>query len=413
MTKLSEGLTNEPSNVDNVDRDVLLRACRDLIEKQSILAELDADLKKHGFAGSTNIPKLVFLAAISRIFERPVSAVIKGPSSSGKSFSLDAGLRYVPKTAYEKFQGLSDKALVYSTDLDLRHRCLVIGEAAGLAEGNGRAFLRQLLTENEIRYRSVQQTKDGHGSRELVIKGPVGLLMTTTASSLYWEEETRLLSLHVDQSPAQIKRALMSNEGNAPTAPPPEDLSCWHALHQYVCSGSVGVEIPYWTRLADSLPCGQNRVLRDAQKLRALLCAHALLHQRNRRFNDDGDVVATLYDYLIVHELLSEPLAHGLQASVPPHIREVVEGAIQLYAKSGDIPVSTTELAKFLGRDVAVVSRNVKAAIRDGYLDDPDPRQGRRSMIVPGERELPRGTVLPDPTELIEAFGSAPVKAVT
>src|SRR5689334_58626 len=132
-------------------RSQLLDQCRQLAENRSILSALDLQLKAHGFAGSTHIPQLVFLAAYTRIFDNPVSLVIKGPSGSGKSFALQSGLNYISESAYERFSGMSDHALLYS-GLDLKHRLLVIGEAAGLAEGKGRAFIRQLLTEGEIRY---------------------------------------------------------------------------------------------------------------------------------------------------------------------------------------------------------------------------------------------------------------------
>lgn len=397
---ISKSQTSNIEEASKPNRETLLDSCRHLAESNSILDELDESLKQHGFAGPTDIPKLIFLSLITRVFERPVSAVIKGPSSSGKSFALHAALRYVPKSAYEEFQGLSDRALVYSGDLNLQHRHIVMGEAAGLADGTGRTFLRQLLTEDEIRYRTVQQTKEGHAGRELIIKGPVGLLMTTTASSLHWEDETRLLTLHVDQSPQQIKRALMTNAGEGPTKPSADDLSRWHSLYDYVCSGNLEVEIPYTTTLLDRVPHSHGRVLRDIPKVLALLRAHALLHQQTRKRNDKGNVIADLYDYYVVHGLVGEPLAQGLQESVPPHIREVVNAVNTRYDNSDRHSISITELAAILGRDQSVVSRNVNAAVQAGYLEDQNPGQGRRSMLIPGERKLPSGTVLPSPQDL-------------
>jgi hypothetical protein len=392
-------------NVDKPDRDALLQECRPLAEKRSILFELGKSLEGHGFAGSTAIPKTVFLATLTRTLLRPVSAVIKGPSSSGKSFALEAALRYVPAKAYEKFQGLSDRALVYSGDLDLRHRILVIGEAAGLADGNGRTFLRQLLTENEIRYRTVSQSKDGHAAKELIIKGPVGLLMTTTTNFLHGEDETRVLSLHIDQSPEQITRALEATMLTSQDEPSPEELAPWHALHNYVCSGDQRVQIPYDKLLIDRLP-KQQRVLRDAQKIKALITAHALLHQLTRKRNQDGAIIAEIYDYYIVHDLIAEPLAQGLQASVPPHLREIVEAVAILSENSTQLPVGLSDVANLIGKDISSVSRNVLTAIRERYLEDQNPGRGRRSMLITGERALPSGSVLPSPREISEAIKS-------
>jgi hypothetical protein len=388
--------------IENPNSETLFNQCQDLAESPSILSRLDQNLKKYGFAGSTNIPRTVFLATCTRMFPQPVSVVIKGPSSSGKSFALKAALRYVPDEACEIFHGLSEKALVYASNLNLQHRHLVIQEAAGLAEGNGRTFLRQLLSEGEVRYMTVQNTKDGNVGQELpVIKGPIGLLMTTTANSLHWEDETRMLSMQVDQSPEQIMRALLANVRNGPTSPPEGDLSRWHALHRYVTSRPLSVVIPYEEALLSCLPTSHQRVLRDAPQVLSLIRAHALLHQCTRD-REGGSIVANLDDYSVVNQLIADTLSQGLDKSVAPHIREVVEAVSKVHAVVG--AVSLTELATTLGRDAGAVCKNVKAAVAQGYLDDQNPGQGRRSMLVPGKQKLPTGTVLPSPEKLIERW---------
>jgi hypothetical protein len=380
-------------------REALLEQCIDLARSQSILPELDSDLRKHGFAGPTNIPQIVFLATYTRMFPHPVSVVIKGPSSSGKSFALHAGLRYVPKSAYEEFHGLSEKALVYANKLKLKHRYLVIQEAAGLANGDGRTFLRQLLSEGQVRYMTVQNTKDGNVGQELpVIEGPIGLMMTTTANSLHWEDETRMLTLQVDQSAEQTKRALMAKLRGGPTYPSDDDLTRWYALHDFVVAGTQSVVIPYEEALLECMPSSHQRILRDAEQVLALIRAHTLLHQCTRDCENE-QIIASLDDYAAVYQLIGEPLSQGLDKTVAPHIREVAETVKQLIPNSGT-PISVTDLADALGKDVGVISRNVKAAVARGYLENQNPGQGHKAMLVPGGRELPTGTVLPSPGQL-------------
>jgi hypothetical protein len=67
--------------------------------------------------------------------------------------------------------------------------------------------------------------------------------------------------------------------------------------------------------------------------------------------------------------------------------------------------VSVTELSQRLGKHPGATSKNVKAAIRDGYLEDRSPGQGRTSALVIGERKLPEQKILPDPKELFGKFG--------
>jgi hypothetical protein len=90
------------TNAKPVSREALLEQCRDLAESGSVLYELKNALHKFGFVGSTDIPELVVLTAITRKFRRPVSLVVKGATSVGKSFALRAGLCFVPSTAYQR-----------------------------------------------------------------------------------------------------------------------------------------------------------------------------------------------------------------------------------------------------------------------------------------------------------------------
>jgi hypothetical protein len=105
-----------------------------------------------------------------------------------------------------------------------------------------------------------------------------------------------------------------------------------------------------------------------------------------------GQIVAEIYDYYIVHDLIAEPLSQGLQASVAPHIAEIVEASTLLFEHNGGTPVGINDLCDFLGKENSTVSRNAQAAIRDGYLDNLNPGQGRRHALIPGERALPSGS---------------------
>jgi hypothetical protein len=132
--------------------------------------------------------------------------------------------------------------------------------------------------------------------------------------------------------------------------------------------------------------------------------AHALMHQFGRERNPDGAIIATHEDYKVVYALVAHVLAEGLEAAVPDRIREIVRAVHKLrnqkHLNFGREEVSQVQIAKEIGRDQSVVSRNVTAAIEAGYLKNLNPGQGREASIVVGERELPNGSVLPHPKEL-------------
>ncbi len=381
-------------------------AIKDLANNPNILNLLETTVQDRGFAGTAEIPKLVYLTLLSGMLEKPVSLIIKGPSGSGKSFSMNMGKQFIPPDAYEQFEGMSEKALVYLKDLSLKHKHLVIGEASGMADGNGRTLLRQLLSEGKVRYATVQSTdKNGlEGSELPTLEGPMGLLMTTTANSLHPEDESRMLSVEVNDSPELIEQALLAQALGTNRKLAPLNTDAWFGLYGQIVESSKEVVIPFAAEIVRGLPTSHDRIKRDFPHVLSLIKAHALLHSATRGRNGDGAVIANVDDYAAVRDLVNEPISQGLQVAVADTIRAVVEG-VQSLQKHQHHSVSQAALSETLKRDQSVVSRSVKQAIDLGYLVDNNPGQGRVSQLSLGERKLPTRSALPElvATELVKA----------
>ena len=119
----------------------------------------------------------------SRLFDRPASIAVKGPSSGGKSYLTESVLEHFPPEAYYALSAMSERALAYSEE-PLAHRMLVLYEAAGMSGDFANYLVRSLLSEGRIRYETVEKTKDGLGARLIEREGPTGLVTTTMAVSL-------------------------------------------------------------------------------------------------------------------------------------------------------------------------------------------------------------------------------------
>ena len=89
----------QAETLDQAARDAE-RVAGDLLVVPSILAEFGALCPRLGLIGEDRLTKLVYLALTTRFLKRPVSVAVKGPSSGGKSFTVETVLRAFPPSAY-------------------------------------------------------------------------------------------------------------------------------------------------------------------------------------------------------------------------------------------------------------------------------------------------------------------------
>jgi hypothetical protein len=377
------------------DRAEAWNDCAALAQSASILDLLDEQLVTLGVVGERRSAKLIHLAVTSRLLDSPVSVVVKGPSSGGKSFLVESVLKCFPQSAFYALTAMSDRALAYSSE-PLDHRHLVIYEAAGMAGDFATYLIRSLLSEGRIRYETVEKTKDGLTPKLIEREGPTGLLVTTTALRLHPENETRMLSLSVTdtrEQTAHVFRALADGVRDD------VDLRGWQALQTWLATGSASVDVPFARELGDLVPPVAVRLRRDFKTVLSLIRAHALLHQATRQKNEAGRIVATLKDYAAVRELIGDLIAAGVEATVRPEVRETVSAVVSLIA-SGVSEVKQADLHTRLNLDKSAISRRVADALDKGYLRNLEDRKGRPARLIVGDSLPDEPEVLPSPQRL-------------
>jgi hypothetical protein len=376
----------------------LFEGCRTLAREQRILDRLRELLPTIGLVGEDENALLLYLAVTSRLLDNPVSVAVKGPSSGGKSWTVERVLQFFPDEAYHALSAISERALVYSK-IPLKHRILVIYEAAGMTGDFASYLIRSLLSEGCVRYETVESTSEGLTPRLIEREGPTGLIVTTTATMLHPENETRLLSLTVRDSPAQTRDVLLSmaDEDDAPDV----DIAPWLALQDWLAAGESEVSIPYGKVLAQAIPPRAVRLRRDFRALLGLIRAHALIHQATREKDNRGRLIATVEDYAVVRELVDEVFSAGVGATVKVETRETVEAVAALQGDHED-GVSLPAIATRLGLDKSVVSRRWRVAREGGYLVNREERRGRPARLVTGEPLPDETPILPIPEAIAE-----------
>ncbi len=243
------------------------RAAGGLLKAPSILDEFGALCGRLGLVGEEHNAKLLYLALVSRFLERPVSVAVKGPSSGGKSFTVETVLKCFPPDAYYTLSSMSERALAYDEE-PLAHRFLVIYEAAGVGGELATYLLRSLLSEACLRYLTVEKTNDGLKPKLIERAGPTGLLLTTTWNAIHPENETRMLSLTVRDDRVQTAGILRTLADRASGREPQTvDLAPWHALQTWLAiAGCHEVTIPYAAELASLSDPRAVRIRRDFER---------------------------------------------------------------------------------------------------------------------------------------------------
>lgn len=307
-------------------------------------------------------------------------------------------LRFFPPEAFYVLTAMSERALAYGQE-PLAHRMIVLYEAAGLTGDFGTYLVRSLLSENKICYDTVEKTKDGLKSRRIEREGPTGLITTTTAVGLHPENETRLVSVTVTDTPEQTKlimRAQAGRQGRTDNI----DIAPWHALQQAIALEPPPVVIPFAPELADLIPPVAVRLRRDYPTVLALIEAHALLHQANRERNAGGALIATFEDYFLVRNIVADLVSQGVGATVSDTLRETVAAVAELQSEAGSDGVSMTTLGQKLKLDKSSTSRRAKEAIARGYLKNLEDKRGRPARLVLGDPLPDDVAVLPTPEAL-------------
>ena len=399
--------------------------------KGDILASISKYCDENSIIGEKHIVKLIYLVMTTRVFKKPVSLIIKGPSSGGKSYVLTKVLKLFPKSSFYELSSMSEKALIYSKE-SLQHRILIIYEASGLASDFLSYIIRSLLSEGQIKYETVEKTEDGLVSRFIEKEGPTGFITTTTGHYIHPENETRMLSVEIRDDSEQTKNIMFTiaedAEGKDQKNQSPEHyiaVQTW--IEKYGCHDVI---IPFAKRIVELIPPTAIRLRRDVTTLFQLIKANAMLKQFSRKKDDSGRIIAELEDYRVVYELIANIFSEGIEKTISPAIRETVE-MVELLLNPEDLEnsedyltpklrnnsqngagnkgpkqkeIDLPSIASALKVDRSTTSRRVNKAIQMEFLINLETRKGQRARIILG-RPLPEDApVLPTPEQLKKAM---------
>lgn len=308
-------------------------AALELLRAPDLVERIVADFERSGIVGEATNCLVGYLAAVSRMLDRPLAIIVQSTSAAGKSALMDAVLAFVPGEERVTFSAMTGQSLFYMGEADLAHKVLAVAEEEG-AERAAYA-LKLLQSEGEL---SIASTGKDTTSGRLVthtysVKGPTAILLTTTAVDVDEELLNRCIVLTVDEERAQTK-AIHDRQRRAQTLDgllASQDRDEVVKVHQDAqrLLAPVLVVNPFAEQL--SFADGRTRTRRDHPKYLTLIRAIALLHQHQRQrrtITHDGRVVSFIEvergDVALANRLAAEVLGRSLD-ELPPGTRRLLD----------------------------------------------------------------------------------------
>ena len=303
-----------------------------LLQSPDLLGRLLADFEACGVVGEATNKLAGYLAATSRLLDRPLAVVIQSSSAAGKSSLMDAVLAFVPEEARIKYSALTGQSLFYMGETNLKHKCLAIVEEEGASRAS--YALKLLQSEGELTIASTGKDPVTGNliTQQYRVEGPVMIFLTTTAIEIDEELMNRCLVLSVDEGREQteaihrLQRAKRTLAGLL-ARHDKENLIQLHRNAQRLLR-PLAVVNPYADRL--TFLSDKTRTRRDHEKYLTLIDAIALLHQHQRPVktaSHGGEVLeyveVELADIEAANRLAHEVLGRSLD-ELPPQTRRLL-----------------------------------------------------------------------------------------
>jgi len=240
---------------------------------------------------------LVKLASVTRHFDRGVSVILTGSSSIGKSSLLETVRATIDCTQVEDLSSISEQYLVYS-DIPMEHRIFLFYETRSAHEALN--IVKLALTEGRIVRGTVVKNNKGGLEARKIDKPADGLVIFSTFASggVDFELKNRVIMVEMTSTP-ELRQAINLSYCQ-------QEYECINPKIFRIADSLIEpceVVIPYEESLAKAFPYEEERFNRDHKKVRTLIKANALLHQRQRDKDKSGRIIATREDYEVIYKI--------------------------------------------------------------------------------------------------------------
>ncbi|MEX0447974.1 toprim domain-containing protein [Xenorhabdus sp. SGI246] len=331
-----------------------------LLQDPNLTTRITQDLATCGVVGESTNLLAGFLAAVSRKLPKPLAVLIQSSSAAGKSSLMDAVLNLIPEEERIQYSAMTGQSLFYLGETNLQHKILAIAEEEGVRQA---AYALKLLqSDGELTMASTgkDEATGNLVTKSYTVKGPVMLMLTTTAIDVDEELLNRCLVLTVNESREQTEaiHALQRQKQTLEGLLAENERAYLTELHQNAqrLLKPLNVVNPYASQL--TFMSDKTRTRRDHMKYLTLIQSIALLHQYQREIKTAEHrgrkldyIEVTKGDIRLANRLAHEILGRTLD-EMPPQTRKLlllIHQMAQGIAKHGQ---QTLREVRFTRRDI-------------------------------------------------------------
>lgn len=255
-----------------------------LLREKNLSAAIRRDVHKTGLVGEDMNAEIAYLAATSRITDRPLAIIIQSSSGAGKTMLMDTILSLMPPEDVVRYSAMTGQSLFYMGEKNLKNKILAIVEEEGAQKVS--YSLKLLQSEGKI---SIASTgKDPVTGKmithEYTVEGPVMLMISTTSIDIDPELLNRCIVLTVNETREQteriqeVQRKMETLDGMFQKVEREEIISrhqnAQRLLRDYWIDNAYAPHLKF--------PSHNHRMRRDNKKYLTLMRTVTLLHQYQR-----------------------------------------------------------------------------------------------------------------------------------
>ena len=366
------------------------------LKRPDLLDQVAKDIDALGYVGEDVNKRLLYLVAISRKLDDPLSAIVLSQSGAGKSGLTEVIEKLCPPEDVVLLTRLTPQSLYYTEPGFLDRKLVIVEERCGSAEAD--YSIRVLQSRKKlIAAAPIKDPQTGNmRTKVFTVEARAAFIEATTASTVNHENATRCFELSMDESSEQTQRIherqrVMRTERGLELRRAAEEVARRHWNAQRLLE-PLPVVIPYADRL--TFPSAWMRTRRDHARFLNLIEVSAFLHQHQRE-RRSGAIVASLADYEAAYGLAGQLLKETLTDLKSPLLRAYER--IRGLSLNGDGAVSRREIREALAEPDSTVRRWLCELVELEYLAQVEASKGgagksTRYRVI--EREAKRELVL-------------------